>query len=194
MRISYFLVRTALLLSLAAATATAQPARERSLDLSIGAGGIVGGTRNVYRSKLGGALDAMFSAPVGRRLRVGASWSAQTGLQNTDDCVIVDPSVVPFRCLVALPLVTSWTALIGRDFQLHRSLSMRASGGPSLVSVYRRKPAPASWSTMGGMSGRLDFIVGGSVNVIASIRGAIVPALPNNARGTFAFGLGIGLH
>lgn len=194
MRTCCFLVRAGLFFSLAAATAKAQPARARSLDLSIGAGGVVGGASGVYRSSLGGALDAMFSAPVGRRLRLGASWSAQTGLQNTDDCILIDPSSTHSRCLVALPLVTSWTALIGHDWHLHRSLSMRASVGPSLVSVYRRTASPAYWSAMGGFSGRLDFIVGGPANLVASIRGAIVPALPNNATGTFAFGLGIGLH
>lgn len=194
MKIGCFLLRTGLFLSLAAATAKAQPARARSLDLSIGAGGVVGGASGVYRSSLGGALDAMFSAPVGRHLRLGASWSAQTGLQNTDDCIVIDPSSIPSRCLVALPLVTSWTALIGRDWHLHRSLSMRASGGPSLVSVYRRTASPYYWSSMGGFSGRVDFIVRGPANLVASIRGAIVPALPNNASGTFAFGLGIGLH
>lgn len=194
MRIGSLFLRAGLLLSLAVATAKAQPARARSLDLSIGAGGVVGGASGVYRSSLGGALDAMFSAPVGRHLRLGASWSAQTGLQNTDDCNAIDPSSIPSRCLVALPLVTSWTALIGRDWHLYRSLSMRASGGPSLVSVYRRTPSPSQWSAMGGFSGRVDLIVGGPANLIASMRGAIVPALPNNARGTFAFGLGMGLH
>ena len=188
------LLRTAMLLGLASGTAAAQPARARSLDLSIGAAGMVGGASRTYRSSLGGALDAMFSAPVGRHLRLGASWSAQSGLQNTDDCVVIDPGSLPSRCLVALPFVTSWTALIGRDWHLHRALSMRASGGPSFVSVYRRTTSPYSWSSMGGVTGRVDFILGGPANVVASIRGAFVPALPNNASGTFAFGLGIGLH
>lgn len=194
MRINYFLLCAGLFVSLAATTATAQPARARSLDLSIGAGGVVGGASGVYLSSLGGAVDAMFSAPVARHLRLGASWSGQAGLQNTDECVMIDPNSVPSKCLVALPLVTSWTTLVGYDKHLHRSLSMRVSGGPSLVSVYNRTRSPAYWSTMGGLSGRLDLIVGGAVNLVASMRGALVPALPNNATGTFAFGLGIGLH
>lgn len=194
MKIRYFLQIAGMLLSVTPAIATAQPVRARSLDLSIGAGGVVGGANRVYRSSLGGALDAMFSVPVGKYLRVGASWSAQAGLQNTDDCIIVDPDVSPVRCLVALPLVTSWTALIGRDWHLHRALSMRASGGPGFVSVYRRTSSPYYWSSMGGMTGRLDLIVQGRVNLVASIRGTLVPALPNSAIGTYAFGLGIGLH
>lgn len=189
----YLLVIVCMLQSLTSAVATAQPARDRSLDLSIGAGGLLGGEPRAYRSSAGGALDAMFSAPVGKRLRLGISWSAQAGLQNTDDCILRDPGTPGSRCRVALPLVTSWSALVGRDWLLSPSVSIRASAGPSLVSVYRRTSSPYYWSSMGGVSGRLDFILPARANVVASIRGALVPALPG-ATGTIAFGLGIGLH
>jgi hypothetical protein len=185
-----FLCRVGLLLIVSSTVATAQPARTRSLDLSIGGGGLMGGTPRTYRSTVGGAIDAMFSAPVGRAYRVGVSWSAQAGLQNTDDCIVRDPDS---GCLTRLPLVTSWSVLAGRDWQLSPSLALRASAGPSLVSVYRRTSNPYYWSSMGGVSGRLDVILPGRANLVASLRGAIVPALPN-ASGTLAFGIGMGLH
>jgi hypothetical protein len=188
------LIHAAVLLSLVSASATAQRTRERSLDLSVGAGGVVGSASQTYRSSIGGAVDVMFSVPVGSHTRLGASWSAQSGLQNTDDCVARGPTSLPGQCLVALPPVTSWTALVGREWLLDRRFSIRMSAGPSFVSVYRREASPSYWSSMGGVSGRLDLMVSGTANVVASFRTALVPALPSNASGTFAFGLGIGLH
>lgn len=187
------LLSVCMFLSLTSAVAAAQPARDRSLDLSVGAGGLLGGMPRTYRSSTGAAVDAMFSAPVGKRFRLGVSWSGQAGLQNTDDCILRDPGTPGSRCLVALPVVTSWSALVGRDWLLSPSVSIRASAGPSLVSVYRRTSSPYYYSSMGGVTGRLDFILPGRANVVASIRGALVPALPG-ASGTLAFGLGIGLH
>ena len=180
------------LLSLSSALA-AQPARDRSLDLSIGAGGLLGGTPRAYRSSTGLAADAMFSTPVGERLRLGISWSGQLGLGNTDDCILRDPGSFEGGCRTRLPFVTSWSALIGHDWLLSPSLSIRASAGPSLVRVYRKTSSPYYWSSMGGMSGRVDFVLPGGANLVASIRGALVPALPG-ASGTFAIGLGMGFH
>jgi hypothetical protein len=188
------LFHAAVLLSLVSASATAQRTRERSLELSVGAGGVVGAASQTYRSRLGGAVDVMFSVPVGSHTRLGASWSGQVGLQNTDDCILSGPNSVPGRCLVALPPVTSWTALVSREWLLDRRFSMRMSAGPSFVSVYQREASSSYWSSMGGVSGRLDFMVTGTANVVASFRTALVPALPSNASGTFAFGLGIGMH
>ncbi len=153
----------------------------------------MGGTPRTYRSTVGAAADVMFSAPVGRHFRLGASWSVQAGLGNTDDCVVPQPVTPGSGCLTRLPLVTSWSALAGRDWQLSPSVSLRVYAGPSLVSVYRKTSYPYYWSSMGGVSGRVDVVIPGRPNVVASIRGALVPALPN-ASGTVAFGLGFGLH
>lgn len=172
---------------------SAQPARTRSLDLSLGVGGVTGGEPRAYRSSVGAAADAMFSAPVGQHVRLGVSWAVQGGVQNTDECIMRDPGTPGSQCRVALPLVSSWSVLVGREWQPSSSVAIRAFAGPSVVSVYRRTSSPYYWSSMGGVSGRLDAVLPGRANLMMSLRGAIVPAMPN-ASGTLALGLGVGLH
>ena len=182
------------LLSLTSAVATAQPARERSLDLSIGIGGLLGGAPRTYRSTTGVAGDVMFSAPVGKRFRLGVSWSGQSGLSNTDDCIQRDPGTPGSGCRARLPVVSSWSALVSRDWLPSPAMAVRTSVGPSRVSVYRTKAlSPSYWSSMGGVTVRLDVILPSRANIVLSLRGALVPAFPG-ANGTLAFGVGFGLH
>ena len=186
------LLRAIVICILTSGVANAQSRQGPSLDLTVGVGGVFRGT---YLSALGGALDATWSAPIKGSLRWGASWSAQVGLQNTDECVI-NPMHSAGGCLKALPLVVSWTALLGRDWRTGSTWSVRTSLGPSLVRAYRRDRSPYYWSSMGGLTGRIDInaLRSSHIDVIASSRAAFIPALPRRARGTFAFGLGVRVH
>lgn len=186
------LLRAIVICILTSGVANAQSRQGPSLDLTVGAGGVF---RGIYRSGLGGALDATFSAPMGQSLRWGASWSGQVGLQNGDDC-LVRLSNPELGCLKVLPLIVSWTGLIGREWRLGSGLAARTYVGPSLIRVYRRDRSPYYWTSMGGLTGRIDInaLRSSHIDVIASSRAAFIPALPRRARGTFAFGLGVRVH
>ncbi|MEQ1692621.1 MAG: hypothetical protein ABMA00_15130, partial [Gemmatimonas sp.] len=64
-----------------AAGAQSRP-RERSLDVTVGAGAAM---RGEYSSAKAPAGDAMFSVPIGERWRGAVSFSAQAGL-DINDC------------------------------------------------------------------------------------------------------------
>lgn len=185
---------SSLLIGLTWTDVTAQAPRERSLDVSIGVGGLFGEPHDLYDSGRGGAADIMFSVPVGRVGRLGVSYAAQSSLDNTDVCTVRGPFTPGKPCLKHHPLVTSWTAHVGREWRAAHRWSFRSYVGPSLVSVYRRDRSPSYWSTMGGASARADVVLRTPVNIIATMRGSLIPALPDRTKGTFAFGLGIGLH
>lgn len=176
------------------ANAHAQSHENRSIQISTGAGGVL---RGEYRSRMGVAADVMFSARVTRSIRWGISASVQTGLQNTDEC---EPSGPIGECLTTLPLLVSGTVLLGRvwNFNAQSSWSLRTYAGPSAIRVYRRSARlePDRWSTIGGATGRIEVVkhVATRLDVFATLRASLVPALPRDARGMHAFGFGVALH
>ncbi len=179
---------TALASALASSAGAQSPTRERSLDVTVGVGTAM---RGDYRSEKAPAGDAMFSVPFGARLRWAVSFSAQAGLENTDDCIRTLPSG---PCLEPQPLVVAWSALIGHEWRSHSRWALRTFAGPSIVRLYENDRAPYRWVSMGGLTARIDVVSLQRVDLIASLRATLAPAMAQRARGTIAFGLGVGLH
>lgn len=174
-------------------SAHAQSHEGRSLQINTGAGGVL---RGEYRTRMGVAGDAMFSARVTRSIRWGISASVQSGLETSDEC---ERSTPDGPCLTSLPLLVSGTAMLGRvwNFGAQSSWSLRTYAGPSAVRVYYRPGLePERWNTIGGATGRIEVVkhVATRLDLVAAWRASLVPALPRDARGTHAFGFGIGLH
>ena len=171
----------------------AQSHEGRSLQLNTGTGGVL---RGDYRTRVGWAADAMFSAPITNSIRWGLAGSVQGGFPTGDDCIRLIPNGA---CLTSQQLIASGTVLIGRVWQLgseSSTWSFRTYAGPSVVRVYVREGNPYRWITMGGATGRIEVVkhVASHLDLFVMLRGALIPALPKDARGTHGFGFGIGLH
>lgn len=181
-------------IGVSSATAGAQSHEGRSIAINTGGGGVF---RGEYRSRAGVAADAMFSARVTQGIRWGISASVQSGLENTDEC---ERSTLDGPCLTALPLVVSGNVLLGRvwNFSAQSSWSLRTYAGPSLVRVYQRAAllVPDRWITMGGATGRVEVVKHAAthLDVFATLRASLIPAMPKDARGVHAFGIGIAVH
>ncbi|MBC8088250.1 MAG: hypothetical protein H7Z40_13360 [Phycisphaerae bacterium] len=189
-------VRWALVcVSLVATLANAQSHEGRSLQINTGAGGLL--RDKDYRTNAMPAADAMFSARVSRSIRWGISASIMGDLGTTDDCVL---RISTGECLPRSPEMVMTSLLIGRVWQLGSAssgFSIRSYAGPSFVHLhYRSGRTPEHWSTVGGGTGRLEFVkqVATRLDLLLNFRATIVPGFPREGRGTHAFGFGIAVH
>lgn len=180
---------------LIASIANAQSHEGRSLQLTTGAGGLL--RDKDYRTNAMLTADLMFSAPISRSIRWGISASLMGDLGTTDDCVVRQ---FTGECLPRSPEMVTISGLIGRVWQLGSSstgFSFRTYAGPSVVRLhYRSGRVPEHWSTVGGATGRMEFVkhVATRLDVLATLRATIVPGFPRDGRGTHAFGFGISVH
>ena len=158
-----------LFFGLAFTSAGAQSHEGRSLQINTGAGGVL---RGEYRTRMGVAGDAMFSARVTRSIRWGISASVQSGLETSDEC---ERSTSDGSCLTSLPLLVSGAVLLGRvwNFGSQSSWSLRTYAGPSVVRVYHRPGLePDRWNTIGGATGRIEVVkhVATHLDLFATLR------------------------
>jgi hypothetical protein len=168
----------------------AQDLHQLSLDVSVG-GGSGFGAGEVHRAG-GIALDAV----IGLRLRAsdrsavmaGASVGFQGPLWSSDVCYVGTGG----ECLDDFPLLMPIALLAGWEAQSTRGHTIRAMAGPAYVRVDGDNNAGYTGRAVGAQA-RVDLATRplGSVALIASARGTLLPRFRSSTLGAWSFGVGL---
>lgn len=175
----------------------AQQLRPVSVDVTVGAGGGVGGGERAERG--GAALETLVGVRVRAlsrgALMAGVSAGFQGPLGGSDVCHLGSRG----QCLDDFPML-GYVAVLGgwegaRTTGPLRGATARVLGGPAFVHVEGDDAAAPQGNTVAAQ-GRLDLATPplGPVALVASFRGAVVPRFHGQALGIWGYALGVRLR
>jgi hypothetical protein len=182
------IVFRALILLLVATALAAQERRGFFFQPGLAVASPIGGE---YRLSVGPALEVVAGVDKPGRWIIAGGASMQVGLPHGDSCTF-DKSGT--RCLEDLPFVRALTALAGYTIIQESSWSLHLLGGPGLYLV--DGDDFGEHTKAGGLDARIELagVMSRRVSVVAILRGAFIPAFPDDARGLRWFGVGLRIH